>query len=80
MENNNSKRWIGLDYKVASDYTHGSPEDYRTRLRQMLGLPILLPGEKNDPSTEQHIKTNPSEVFIRRNMSGVLRKGKRRND
>jgi hypothetical protein len=70
-------KWQELDYKVASDYTHGSPEYYRTLLRQMIGVPNLLPGEKNDSSTEQHRPPNTSKVPRGGNMSGFLYKGKR---
>ena len=67
-------KWQELDYKVASDYTHGSPEYYRTLLRQMIGIPNLLPGEKNDLSTKQYRSPNSAKVPSRRNMSGFFHK------
>lgn len=72
----NGKNWQELDYKVASDYTFGGPEYYRTKLRKMLNIPTLLPGEKNDISAERHIKTDTPEVSVRGHMSGFFHKGK----
>jgi hypothetical protein len=75
----NGKHWIGLDYKVASDYTYGSPEYYRTLLRQSFGMPKLLPGESNENSEQI---TNRQNISHQRDdegyMSGIIRKGKRR--
>ena len=68
--------WQELDYKVASDYTHGSPEYYRTLLRQMIGVPKLLPGEKNDSITKQYRSPNTSKIPLRRNMSGFFHQSK----
>jgi hypothetical protein len=58
-ENKNigGKQWVGLDFKIASDYTHGSPEEHRTRLRQMIGLPNLYPGEKTKSENQQSIRS-----------------------
>lgn len=75
MQENNSN-WKELDFKVASDYTHGGPEYYRTRLRQMLGIPTLLPGEKNDLRTKRHHTPNSTEIPSRRNMSSFFHKNK----
>jgi hypothetical protein len=69
--------WQELDFKVASDYTHGSPEYYRTLLRQMIGIPNLLPGEKNDTSTKQYKSSNIDQISNGGYMSGILHKGKR---
>jgi len=72
----NGKNWQELDFKVASDYSGGSPEYYRTLLRQMLGLPNLLPGEKSE--NQQPIKnkqTRTNKVSATRNMSGFFHKG-----
>jgi hypothetical protein len=67
--------WQELDYKVASDYTHGSPEYYRTLLRQMIGIPNLLPGEKNDTPTKQYRPPNSPKISRRGNMPGFFHKG-----
>ena len=71
----NGKNWQELDFKIASDYTHGSPEYHRSRLRQILGLPIFLPGEKGDFSTKRHHSSNPSKVSRRGNVPGIFYKG-----
>ena len=73
----NGKNWQELDYRVASDYTHGSPEYYRELLRNMIGIPSLLPGEKRDLSTKRHQSPNTSKISSRGIMSGFLHKGKR---
>jgi len=73
MQNNN---WKELDYRVASDYTHGSPEYYRTLLRQMIGLPKFLPGEKGDISQQQHIKRDSVAGTPKRHMSSDVQQGK----
>lgn len=65
MENNNigGKHWAALDYKVASDYTHGSPEYYRTLLRQITGNTKPLPGETSEiPKPPHHIKRHPPKT------------------
>lgn len=67
--------WQELDFKVASDYTHGSPEYYRTLLRQMINIPRYLPGEKNDISREKYKSSITSKVSGRGNMSGFFHKG-----
>ena len=74
----NGKNWQELDFRVASDYTHGSPEYYRTLLRQMIGLPTLLPGEKSEIHKQQsnkqkHISAKSGEGY----MSSFLQQGKR---
>jgi len=69
--------WQELDFKVASDYTHGSPEYYRTLLRQMIGIPNLLPGEKNDISSKQYKSPTTPKAPRGGNMSGFLYKGQR---
>lgn len=68
--------WQELDFKVASDYTYGSPEYYRTMLRKMIGVPKLLPGEKNDLS-DQLKSPNTPKISGGGNMSGFFHKGKR---
>lgn len=73
----NGKNWQELDFKIASDYTHGSPEYHRSRLRQILGLPIFLPGEKGDNSTKRHHSSNTHKIFDGRNMPSFVYKGKR---
>jgi hypothetical protein len=75
----NGKKWASLDFNVASDYTHGTPEYYRTLLRQMVGIPSFLPGEKpvDIHKTAGHGKTDPSEILIRGNVSRNIHKGKR---
>jgi hypothetical protein len=61
--------WKEFDFKIASDYTHGSPEQYRTMLRHMLGLPVLLPGEKkNGISQKRNHKTDSSKLSRKRDM------------
>lgn len=69
----NGKNWQELDFRVASDYTHGSPEYYRTLLRQMIGLPNLLPGEKseNKQSKSGHARRS-GKIPHRRNMPGFF--------
>ena len=47
-KNIGGKQWVGLDFNVASDYTYGSPQAIRSRLRQLIGAPILLPGEQSE--------------------------------
>lgn len=75
----NGKHWIGLDYKVASDYTYGSPEYYRTLLRQTIGLPNLLPGESDENSEQQSSRpNNSSKGNVEGHMSGFFHKSKRR--
>jgi len=59
--------WKEFDFKVASDYTYGSPEKIRKRLRKKLGLPILLPGEKNVSQGSDN-KIDSSKISSRRNL------------
>jgi hypothetical protein len=73
----NGKNWQELDYRIASDYTHGSPEYYRELLRNMIGIPSLLPGEKRDLSTKRHHSPNSSKIPNRRNMPGSIFKDER---
>jgi hypothetical protein len=73
----NGKKWQELDYRIASDYTHGSPEYYRELLRNMIGIPSLLPGEKRDLSTKRHNSPNSSKIPNRRNMPGSIFKDER---
>ena len=68
--------WQELDFKVASDYTHGSPEYYRSVLRNMVGIPNLLPGEKNDNRTKQFNTPNSPATFGRGYMPSNLYKSK----
>lgn len=68
--------WQELDFKIASDYTHGSPEYYRTLLRQMVGIPTLLPGEKNDISNKFK-PTTANKVSGGGYMSSFLHKNER---
>ena len=78
MNNNNigGKHWVGLDFEVASA---GSPKYYRTLLRQMMGLPTLLPGETTDEIQKSagSRQTNSIETFNRGYMPGYIHKGKR---
>jgi hypothetical protein len=60
--------WKEFDFKIASDYTHGSPEFYRSLLRHMLGLPELLPGEKNGNTQKPSDKRNSSTRTSKRSM------------
>ena len=53
--------WKEFDFKIASDYTHGSPEYYRSKLRQMFGLPDLLPGEKHGKTSQGKRKQSDSD-------------------
>lgn len=69
--------WKSLDFNVASDYTHGSPEHYRTVLRKMLNLPTLLPGETNETISQRPKQTDDSKGIGRKSMQGDLYKGKR---
>ena len=64
MENNTgAKHWAALDYKVASDYTYGSPEYYRNKLRQSFGMNKLLPGEQREnPESEKLIKRSNTQI------------------
>jgi hypothetical protein len=64
----NKSNWQELDFKVASDYTYGSPEYYRTLLRQMIGLPELLPGEKDAPETKFNQQGNFTKFSPKRKM------------
>jgi hypothetical protein len=57
--------WQSLDFNIASDYTHGSPEYYRTILRQMLNIPKLLPGE-TDVTTQREFKSKNDNRFFKR--------------
>ena len=71
----NGKNWQELDFRVASDYTHGSPEYYRTLLRQMIGLPNLLPGEKSEVSQQKpNRQRHPHKRSSEGDMSGFLHK------
>jgi hypothetical protein len=56
--------WQSLDFNIASDYTYGSPEYYRTVLRNMLNIPKLLPGEKDDASTQRKFKSKNDNRFF----------------
>ena len=72
----NGKHWKELDYRVASDYTYGSPEYYRTILRQAIGLPDLLPGEKNENSkSNRHKKRRSIKIPHGRNLPGFFYQG-----
>ena len=75
----NDKKWESLDFNVASDYTYGSPEYHRTMLRQNIGLPNLLPGEKSfdHHKKKRHGKRNFPEISFKRFMQSDLFKGKR---
>lgn len=78
MKNKNlgGKHWAALDYNVASDYTHGSPEYYRSLLRQITGKPKFLPGEKSEiPKQGNDNKRPSSETFDRRNLSNIFYQG-----
>ena len=55
--------WHSLDFNIASDYTHGTPEYYRTILRQMLNIPKLLPGEKNATPQGKSKPQNDNRFF-----------------
>jgi hypothetical protein len=69
----NGKNWQELDFKVASDYTHGSPEDHRTRLRQLIGIPTFLPGEKSEvQEPKRNRQTHHSKTSKRRNLPSYL--------
>jgi hypothetical protein len=71
MKNKNlgGKHWAELDFKVASDYTYGSPEYYRTLLRQMSGMPKLLPGESRENTKQTRPQqTSSNKVSNRRYM------------
>ena len=71
MENNNTggKRWAALDFNIASDYTQGSPEYYRTLLRQMSGMPKLLPGESSENTKQTRAQQiNSDKISNRRYM------------
>jgi len=54
--------WKSLDFNVASDYTYGSPEHYRTILRKMLNIPTKLPGEKNASTSSESKQTNIAKI------------------
>lgn len=54
-------RWKEFDLKVASDYTTGSPEYYRTLLRRQLGLPTLLPGETSGDTQKRDNENSPTK-------------------
>ena len=71
MENKNlgGKHWAELDFKVASDYTHGSPEYYRSLLRKLTGMPKLLPGEKSEISKSAN---NNQRTFNRKSSKGNM--------
>lgn len=66
----NKPNWQEFDFRVASDLSKGTPEYYRELLRNMLGIPSNLPGEKNAISTKQHIKNDYYQTPDGRNMSG----------
>lgn len=73
----NGKNWQELDFNVASDYTYGSPEDHRTRLRQLIGIPTFLPGEKSEvQEPNRNRQTHYSKTLKRRNLSSDLQQGK----
>jgi hypothetical protein len=62
-KNTGAKHWAALDYKVASDYTYGSPEYYRNKLRQSFGMNKLLAGEQNEnPESENFRKRSNTEI------------------
>lgn len=72
----NGKNWQELDFRVASDYTHGSPEYYRTLLRQMIGLPTLLPGEKSEVHKQKSDRQkNTNRKSDKGYMSSFLQQG-----
>lgn len=74
-----AKHWVGLDYKIASDYTDGTPEVHRSRLRSFIGLPHLLPGETDALSGSKQFRQAIINKFLaKRNLPGIVYKGKRR--
>ena len=78
MENKNlgGKHWAELDFKVASDYTHGSPEYYRSLLRQITNMPKLLPGEKSEISKQSvNNKRNSYRKPNPRDLSNIFYQG-----
>lgn len=78
MENNNigGKHWAALDYNVASDYTYGSPEYYRTLLRQITGKTKSLPGEKSEISKPPHnLKRHAPKASDGGNLSNIFYQG-----
>lgn len=78
MENKNlgGKHWAALDYNVASDYTHGSPEYYRSLLRKLTGKPKLLPGEKSEISEQRNDnKRTPPKKSNGGDMSNIFYQG-----
>ncbi len=72
----NGKHWVELDYRVASDYTYGSPEHYRTILRKAIGLPDLLPGEKHENSKHARDRKGRNNQISRRgDLPGFFHQG-----
>ena len=65
--------WQEYDFKVASDYSQGSPEEIRTNLRQEIGIPTQLPGENNNDIVSKRYKSKYSFTdFVKRKMQGNI--------
>jgi hypothetical protein len=65
--------WHEYDYKVASDYSQGTPEEIRSSLRHQLEIPEYLPGEKTDDNLSKRHKPQYSFAdFIKRKMQGSI--------
>ncbi len=46
--------WHEYNFKAASDYSQGTPEEIRSTLRKDIGIPELLPGETDDTVQTEH--------------------------
>lgn len=78
MDNTNpgAKNWQELPLKVASDYTYGSPEYHNWLLRQIVGIPKKLPGEKSEVHEPQSTdKRTSAKIPSRRNMPDIFYQG-----
>jgi hypothetical protein len=61
--------WHEFDFKVASDYSQGTPEEIRSDLRQNIGIPEYLPGEnQNDFISKRHKPKYSFASFVKRKM------------
>ena len=60
--------WHEYDFKVASDYSQGTPEEIRKDLRSSIGIQELLPGETDDTISTEHRPKYSFRDFIKRKM------------
>lgn len=60
--------WHEYDFKAASYYSQGTPEEIRKNLRSSIGIQELLPGETDDTISTEHRPKYSFRDFIKRKM------------